>query len=83
MNNVAKAHVDYRQSYWVKFVSNMHDLVENQSKELQKAGYDMGEYQFKPAYKSLEVDSSKRFMMSCEQWQKPPKKSTYNAKYAI
>ena len=71
MNNVAKAHFDYRQSGWVKFVSNMHDLVENQSKEVEKAVYDgMGEYQFKPTYKSVEVDSSKWFMMSCEHRQR-------------
>ena len=59
MNNVAKAHADYCQPNWVKFVSNMHDLVENQSKEVEKAVYGMGEYHFTPAYKSLEVDSSK------------------------
>ena len=70
MNNVAKAHADYRQSDWVQLVSNMRDLVENQSKEVEKAVYGMGEYQFKPAYKSLEVDSSKWFMMSCEQCQR-------------
>ena len=82
MNNVAKAHADYRQSDWVKFVSNMHDLVENQSKEVEKAVYGMGEYQFKPAYKSLEVDSSKWFMMSCEQRKRYLRK-VLNAKYAI
>ena len=48
----------------------MHGLVENQSKEVEKAVYGMGEYQFKPAYKSLEVECSKWFMMSCEQRQR-------------
>lgn len=32
--------------------------------------YGMGEYQFKAAYTSLEVNSSKWFMMSCEQRQR-------------
>ena len=64
MDNVAKAHADYRQSNWVQLVSNMYDLVENQSKEVENG---MGEYQFKPSYQSLEIDSSKWFMMSCEQ----------------
>ena len=69
MNNVAKTHVNYCQSNWVELVSNMYDLIENQSKEVEKAVYGMGEYQFKAAYKSLEVDSSKWFMMSSEQRQ--------------
>ena len=43
MNNVAKAHADYRQSNWVQLVSNMCDLVENQSKEVETAVYGMGE----------------------------------------
>lgn len=44
MNNVAKAHADYRQSDWVELVSNMYDLVQNQSMEVDKAVYGMGEY---------------------------------------
>lgn len=63
MNNV----VNNCQSNWV---SNMYDLIENQSKEVEKAVYGMGEYQFKAACKSLEVDSSKWFMMLSEQHQK-------------
>lgn len=74
MNNVAKAHADYRQSDWVTLVNNMYDLVQNQSMEVEKAVYGMGEYVFKPAYKSLEIDSSKWFMMSCEQRQRHLKK---------
>ena len=65
-----KAHADYHQSDWVQLVSNMHALVENQSKEVEKSVYGMGEYQFKPVYNSLEVDSSKWLMMSCEQCQR-------------
>ena len=41
MNNVAKAHVNYCQSNWVELVSNMYDLIENQSKEIEKAVYGM------------------------------------------
>ena len=61
MNNVAKAHADYCQSNWFQLVSNMYDLDENQSEEVQKDVYGMGEYKFKPAYQSLEFDSSKWF----------------------
>ena len=59
MNNVAKANADYRQSDWVQLVSNMYDLVENQSMEVEKAVYGKGQYVFKPAYKSLQIDTSK------------------------
>ena len=70
MNNVAKAYTDYRQSNWVQLTDNMFDLVNIQAKEVEKAVFAMGEYRFKPAYKSLEVESSKWFMMSSDQRQK-------------
>lgn len=67
MNCVAKAYTNYQQSNWVQLTDNMLDQVNTQSKEVEKAVYSMGEYRFKPAYKSLEVESSKWFMMSCDQ----------------
>ena len=42
MNNVAKAHVDYRKSTWVKLANNMYDLVTEQMKEVEKAVIGMG-----------------------------------------
>ena len=69
MNNVAKAYTDYLQSNWVQLADNMFDLINNQSKEVEKAVFGMGEYRFKPAYKFLEVESSKWFMMSSDQCQ--------------
>ena len=47
----------------------MFDLVNTQCKEVEEV-FGMGEYRFKPAYKSLEVESSKWFLMSCDQRQK-------------
>ena len=76
INNVPKAHADYHQSDSVELVTIMYDLVQNQSIEVEKAVYGMGEYVFKPAYKSLEIDSSKWFMMSCEQRQRHLKRVT-------
>ena len=70
MNNLAKSYTDYRQSSWVDLANNMFTLVREQSKEVEKAVIKMGEYRFKPAYKYLEVDSSKWFVMSPEQRQK-------------
>ena len=74
MNNVAKAYTDYHQSNWVQLADNMFELVNTQSKEVEKAVFAMGEYRFKPAYKSLDVESSKWFMMSSDQRQKHLKK---------
>lgn len=70
MNNVAKAYADYRQSNWVELADNMFDLVNTQFKEVEKAVFCMGEYRFKAAYKSLEVENSKWFLMSSDQRQK-------------
>lgn len=67
MNNVAKAD---SQSNWVQLADNMFDLVNRQCKEEEKAMFGIGEYRFKPAYKSIEVESSKWFMISCDQRQK-------------
>ena len=70
MNKVAKSYADYRQSSWVQLANNMFDLVNAQTKVVEKAVYGMGEYKFKPTYKRLDVGSSKWFVMSCEQRQK-------------
>ena len=69
MNNVAKAHADYRQSNWIS-LADMFDLVNTQFKEVEKAVFCMGEYRSKAAYKSLEVENSKWFLMSSDQLQK-------------
>ena len=74
MNNVAKSYADYRRSSWIQLIDNMFDLVIAQSNEVEKAVIGMGEYQFKPAYKHLEVSSNKWLMMSTEQRQKHLKK---------
>lgn len=74
MNNVAKAYANYRQSNWVELADNMFGLVNTQSKEVEKAVFGMGEYRFKAAYKSLEVESGRWFMMSCDQRQRHLKK---------
>ena len=65
-----KAYTDYHQLNRVQLADNMFDLVNTQSKEVEKAVFGMGEYRFKPAYESLEVESSKWFMMSNDQRQK-------------
>ena len=52
----------------------MYTLVTDQMKEVEKAVINMGEYQFKPEYKSLEVSSERWFLMSCDQRQKHLKK---------
>ena len=70
MNHVAKAHTDHRKSSWVELANNVYTLVTDQMKEVEKAVINMGEYQFKPGYKSLEVSSERWFMMSCDQRQK-------------
>ena len=70
MNSVVKAFANHRQSSWVQLADNMFHLVRNQKEEIGKAVLQMGEYQFKPSYKSLEVPSSKWFSMSSEQRQK-------------
>ena len=69
MNNVAKAYVNYRKSNWVELVKNMHHLVTEQIKEVEKAAIGMGEYKFRLAYCHLELHSKKRFLMTTEQRQ--------------
>ena len=48
----------------------MYTLIIDQLKEIEKAVIGMGEYQFKLAYKSLEISSNQWFKMSCEQRKK-------------
>ena len=67
MNNIAKSHTDYHKSNWVQLTNNMYTLITDQFKEIEKAVIGMGEYQFKLAYKSLEISSDQWFKMSCEQ----------------
>ena len=57
MNNITKSHTDYHKSNWVQLTDNMYTLITDQFKEIEKAMIDMGEYQFKLAYKSLEISS--------------------------
>ena len=74
MNKVAKTQADHQRSTWVQLTNNMFDLVNDQLQEIEKAVHGMGEYRFKSQYKHLELDSSKRFMMSPQQRQKHLKK---------
>ena len=70
MNNVAKSHTDYHKCSWVQLANNMYTLITDQLKEIEKAVIGMGEFQFKLAYKSLEISSNQWFKMSCEQRKK-------------
>ena len=74
MNNVAKAHVNYHKLAWTQLNDNMFTLVTGQFKEVEKAVYGMGEYQFTPDYGHFEVKNSKWFLMTKEQCQKHLKK---------
>ena len=67
MNNVAKLHADYQKL-------RMFELVLMQSKEVEKAIIGMGEYNFKEAYRCLEIKCDKLFMMSADQRQRHLKK---------
>jgi len=55
MNSVTKSYTDYHKSSWVQLTNNMHTLIIDQLKEVEKVVIGMGEYQFKPAYRSLEI----------------------------
>ena len=71
MNNVAKSHTDYHKCSWVQLADNMYTLITNGStQKIEKAVIGMGEFQFKLAYKSLEISSNQWFKMSCEQRKK-------------
>ena len=67
MNKVAKLHVNYCQSSWVQLTNSMFTLVTDQLKQVEKAVIGMGEYQFKPSYRCLEISSDRWFMMSSDQ----------------
>ena len=67
--SAANAYVNYRKSNWVELVNNMHQLVTEQIKEVEKAVIGMGEYKFRLAYNHLELPSKKWFLMTTEQGQ--------------
>ena len=55
--------------YPVTLTEKMFELVLMQSKEVEKAIIGMGEYNFKEAYRCLEIKCDKWFMMSADQRQ--------------
>lgn len=53
---------------------SMFELVSAQLKDVEKAVYGMGEYQFKRTYSHFEVSSNRWFLMTSQQCEKHLKK---------
>ena len=64
----------YQKSTWIQLNDSMFELVSAQLKDVEKAVYGMGEYQFKPTYSHFEVSSNRWFLMTSQQREKHLKK---------
>ena len=74
INNVLKVKVDYKRTELTLFVDKLHQLVQDQQREVEKAVIGCGKYSLQSQYIELGVDQSKWFSMSKEQRKRHLKK---------
>ena len=67
MNSVIKVKVEYKRSELPEFINKLHDLCEEQEREVERAVLRQGKYRLRPQYRHLEVSESKWFKMTREQ----------------
>ena len=67
INNVLKVKVDYKRTELTVFVDKLHQLVEDQQREVEKAMVGSGKYYLQPSYEHLSVLQSRWFAMTKEQ----------------
>lgn len=70
INNVLKVKMDYKRNELAKFVEKLHELVDDQRHEVEKALVGCGKYYIHPDYCSLEIPQAKWFSMTKEQRRK-------------
>ena len=67
INNVLKVKVDYKRTELTLFVDKLHQLVQDQQREVEKAIVGCGKYYLQSQYSELRVDQSKWYTMNKEQ----------------
>ena len=74
INNVLKVKMDYRRNELCQFVEKLHQLIDNQQQEVEKALVGCGKYCLHLHYSGLEIAQGKWFSMTKEQRRKQLKK---------
>lgn len=67
INNVLKVKVNYKRTELTVFVDKLHQLVQDQQREVEKALVGCGKYYLQSQYSELEIEQSKWYSMNKEQ----------------
>lgn len=67
VNSVIKVKVQYKKSELPQFISKLHELCEEQEREVERAVLQRGKYRLRPQYRVMEISESKWFKMTHEQ----------------
>ena len=70
INAVVKSKVEYKKSDLPHFLMQMKELIDEQEKEVERAVFKRGKYEFEDDYRHLEVPEAKWFRMTPQQRKK-------------
>lgn len=67
VNSIIKVKVEYKRSELPQFICKLHELCEEQKREVERAVICRGKFRLRPQYRHLEVSENKWFKMTREQ----------------